>query len=80
MRLSCFDCLNKMVELSGGHCTHFTTKHCLKTYQEQREVNSTDNICYLEYILQTRADLYLLNFPKKMDYRCELNIDRGKHF
>ena len=30
--------------------------------------------------LQTLADLYLLNFPKKMRYRCELNIDRGKHF
>ena len=30
--------------------------------------------------LQTWADLYLLNFPKKMHYRCELNMDQGKHF
>ena len=30
--------------------------------------------------LQTWADLYLLNFPKKMHFWCELNIDRGKHF
>ena len=30
--------------------------------------------------LQSWADLYLLNFPKKMQYRCEFNIDRGKHF
>ena len=30
--------------------------------------------------LKTWADLFLPNFPKKMHYRCELNIDRGTHF
>ena len=30
--------------------------------------------------LQTWADFCLLNFPKKMRYRCELNIDQGKYF
>ena len=61
------------------HFTSFMRKkkanYRLKTWQED---NSTDNICYLEKILQTWTTLYLLIFPINMDYWDELNIDGGK--
>ena len=62
-----------MAEQSAVHFTCLTTNYCLKTWQED---NSTDNICYLEYIiLQTWTALYFLN----MHYWGELNIDEGKY-
>ena len=27
-----------------------------------------------------KEQTFVLNFPQKMHYPCELNIDRGKHF
>ena len=36
-----------MVEQSAEHFTRFTTNYCLKKFQED---NSTDSICFLEYI------------------------------
>ena len=78
--LSCFGCLNKMEELSGGHCTRLTAKYCLKTYSKNSERSTRRTTFAIWSILQTGGDLYLLNFPKKMHYRCELNIDRGRHF
>ena len=50
MRLSCFGDENKMAEQSARHFTCFMVKYCLKSWQEQHEDNSMDNICYLEYI------------------------------
>ena len=39
------------------HFTHFKAKYCLKILQEQQEDNSTDNICYLEYICRPEQTL-----------------------
>ena len=63
-RLSCFGDENKMAEQSGKQFTCFTVKYCLKSWQQHH--------------LKTWTDLYLLNFPIKMHYRCKLNIDWGK--
>ena len=51
------------------HFTRFTAKYCLKTSQEQQEDNSTDNICYLEYICRPEQTL---KFPIK---RCLIDFN-----
>ena len=49
-RVSCLDSESKMAEQSAKHSTRLTAKCCLKSYQEQQEHTSTDDICYSEYI------------------------------
>ena len=48
-----FELFSKWVK--AEHFTHLTANYCLKTYtvKEQQEDNSTDDICYLEYIKYT---------------------------
>ena len=50
-----FELFSKWVK--AEHFTHLTANYCLKTYtvKEQQEDNSTDDICYLEYIWTARA-------------------------
>ena len=55
--MSCFDTESKMSEQSAKRFTRFKVKYCLKSWQEQQEDTSTDDICYSGYInLQTRTD------------------------
>ena len=51
MRLGCFGDEKKMAEQPAKHFTCFMVKYCLKSWHEQHEDNSMDNICYLEYII-----------------------------
>ena len=52
--------------------------YCLKTWQEQKEDNSTDDICYLENIFSTEQ-LFIFKLADKQATEDELNIDEGKH-
>ena len=39
------------------HSTRFTTNYCLKTWQEQQDDNSTDDIYYLQIFADLNSPL-----------------------
>ena len=67
-------------EVSNGrtfysfHSELWSNKHSKNSKKRTQQMNLIFGV-----YLQTWAALYLLNFPIKMHYRYELNIDRGKY-
>ena len=74
--LICFGSEYKLAE----HFTHFTANCCLKQEKQgENSVNRSHLLFGVYMYLQTWTALYLLNFPIKMHYQDELDIDGGKH-
>ena len=75
MRLSCFGCLNKILEQNSGTVewtlysfhSEILSKNIART--ARRQLNGQHLLAGV--YLQTWADLYLLNFPK----RCTIDVN-----